>query len=159
MYYRLWILVADRSQARLFQRNKPSEGIYLIHQLDHPEGKLKEREINSDRPGRTFRTADAQRSGYSPDLNALDALATEFAQKLATVLDQGRSQNQYERLVLVASPRMLGMIRNSLTKLTQKLVVASWDKDLSYLSENQVVEYLDKNLDDVDRLIGLSKSV
>lgn len=147
VYYRLWILVADRSQARLFQRNKPQDGIHLIQRMDHPEGRMKEREINSDRPGRAFHSGDVQRSGYSPDLSATDHVAKNFAQSLATLLDQGRNQSRYERIVLVAAPRMLGWIRDSLPDLTQALVVEALDKDLSYLSEDQVIEYLEKALE------------
>lgn len=155
MYYSLWILVANRAQARLFRRNKPSEGIEFIQKIDFPEGRLKEREINSDRPGRTFKSADIQRSSYSPDVSATDARAIEFAHHLAKLLDLGRSQNQYERLVLVAAPRMLGLIRNALPSLTLDRVVESWDKDLSYLTESQVVDDLHRRLLDVDRRIGL----
>jgi len=159
VYYRLWILVADRSQARLFQRNKPQDGIHLIQKLDHPEGRMKEREINSDRPGRAFHSADIQRSGYSPDLSATDQVGKSFAQSLAALLDQGRNQSRYERIVLVAAPRMLGWIRDSLSDLTQALVIESWDKDLSYLSEDQVIEYLEKGLKDIDSRVGLSKVI
>ena len=49
-----WILVAHRGGGRLFENSGPGTGLRLIQTIDHPQGRLKSGEINSDKPGRAF---------------------------------------------------------------------------------------------------------
>jgi protein required for attachment to host cells len=155
VYYHLWILVADRSKARIFHRAKPSEGIHLVEEIIHPEGRLKEHEILSDRPGRTFSNVGTTRHGYAPRVDPLDQIGLNFAKVLASKLELARSQNRFERIVLVAAPKLLGMIRTSLDPKTQGLLLKSMDKDYSYQSDLEIIKQLDQSLQEMDRELGL----
>ncbi|MGB8330033.1 MAG: host attachment protein, partial [Polyangiales bacterium] len=50
-----WILVAHDAGARLFENRGRGKGLELIEMIDHPEGRERNRDVDSDRPGRSFR--------------------------------------------------------------------------------------------------------
>lgn len=135
-----WTLVADRSEARLF-RGAPR---YLrrIETFSHVVGRLKDSEIDSDRAGRSFdrmgKTGHANQPAHSPSEN----LANEFARMLAGVLERGRTDHQYEALVVIADSKFLGRLRQELTTETAKLVIGSLAKDLSGVLDADLPRYL-----------------
>ena len=47
-----WILVADNTRARFFTADTPSSALEEIDALIHPEGRLYDRDLTTDLPGR-----------------------------------------------------------------------------------------------------------
>ncbi len=139
-----WILVAHDAGARLFENEGPGKGIELIEELDHPEGRERDRDFDSDRPGRSFRknSADPRRAAMSRSESPHERVVSDFARALAQKLQHGRTSNRYDRLVLVAPPRFLGLLRSSLDGPTAQLVVGSLDKDLAAQRESELAEHL-----------------
>ena len=60
---RTWILIADRSGARLFEQTREHMPIRLHTTFEHPAGRLREGEIYADRPGRVHDRMGDQRHG------------------------------------------------------------------------------------------------
>lgn len=54
------------------------------------------------------------------------------------MLDEGHGQQAYARLVLVAPPHFLGLLRKGLSHTLSKLVVASADKDYLHISQAEM---------------------
>ena len=111
---RTWILVAHRSGARLFENRGPGKGLDFLRNLDNPAGKLKNQEINSDKPGRSFDRRGRGGHAYASEQDPVAHVAQHFAKQLAELLNEGRVEQRYQRLVLVADPRFLGLLRESL---------------------------------------------
>ena len=139
-----WILVAHHAGARVFESRGPGKGIDLVETIEHPEGRMRDRDIDSDRPGRSFRkdSGDPRRAAMSRKEGPHDRAVSNFARALTDKLQQARMENQYERLVLVAPPRLLGLLRSSLDGPTAQLVVGSLDKDLASSKEAELIEHL-----------------
>jgi protein required for attachment to host cells len=139
-----WILVAHDAGARVFESRGPGKGIDLVETIEHPEGRMRDRDIDSDRPGRSFRkdSGDPRRAAMSRKEGPHDRAVSNFARALTDKLQQARMENQYERLVLVAPPRLLGLLRSSLDGPTAQLVVGSLDKDLASSKEAELIEHL-----------------
>jgi protein required for attachment to host cells len=53
-----------------------------------------------------------------------------FAKAVARTLDGARARNEFERLVLIAAPRMLGLLREALPAPCRSVVAAEIAKDL-----------------------------
>jgi len=140
---RTWILVAHRSGARLFENKGPGKGIALLQNLDHPAGKLKPQEIDSDKPGRSFDRGGLGRHAYSNEHTPTEHVAEQFAKQLAELLDDGRNQQRFARLVLVAEPRFLGNLRAALNAQTAALITATLDKDLGGTNDRDLPKHLD----------------
>lgn len=139
-----WILVAHDAGARVFASRGPGKGLELIEAIDHPEGRARDRDIVSDRPGRSFRkdSGDPRRASMSRSQGPHDRVVSDFARALAGKLRRARVENRCERLVLVAPPRFLGLLRSSLDGPTAQLVIGSVDKDLASRKESELIEHL-----------------
>lgn len=137
-----WILVAHRTGASVYESPAQGEPLQNIETLTHPEGRLKASEVESDRPGRSFDRVGGGRHSLSSEESVPDHIERAFALQLAERLEQGRRAHAFDRLVLIAPPRLLGMLRDALSTSLQALVVASVDKDLTRLDSNALREEL-----------------
>lgn len=138
-----WILVAHRGGARLFENRGPGKGLDLLQDVDFPAGKLKNHDIDSDRPGRSFDRRGHGRHAYSSENDGIHHLAEQFAKQLCQLLDSARNQQRYHQLVLVAEPRFLGNLRAALTPQTAAMIRATLDKDLGPIADRDLPRHLD----------------
>ena len=67
---------------------------------------------------------------------------SDFARALASRLQHARTTGEYDRLVLVAPPKFLGLLRASLDSPTERCIVGSLDKDLAASDEKELVKHL-----------------
>jgi len=139
-----WILVAHEAGARLFDNDGIGHGLALLESIDHPEGRARDRDIDSDRPGRSFRknSGDPRRAAMGQSESPHDRVISDFSRELADKLRHGRVQNHFDRLVLVAPPRFLGLLRAALDGPTSRLVIASIHKDLATSNEAELIQHL-----------------
>jgi protein required for attachment to host cells len=138
-----WILVANRSGARLFESAAPGEGLRLLRDIAHPEGRLTNHDIGSDRPGRSFDSHGPGRHAMGKEHDETEQMAIRFAKQLSLLLDEGRAQHQFAKLILVAEPRFLGHVRKALSRETSALVSASLDKDLPGVDPRELGGHLE----------------
>jgi len=138
-----WVLVAHRGGARVFENKGPGKGLNLVDEFENPAGKLKNREIDSDKQGRSFDSRGAGRHAYQPEQLPTEHVAEQFAKHLSIVLDDARNHKRYSRLVLVAEPRFLGNLRAALNTQTASLVSATVDKDLATTEARDLPRYLE----------------
>jgi protein required for attachment to host cells len=125
-----WILVARRSGAQIWSAHGRGLPLHLVHTIDHPRGRLKAGEINSDRAGSAHDRMGQFSHAMSSEEDATEHVDHEFAKQLASELDQGRMRGDYGHLVLVAPAKLLGRLRAALSEPTRKLSVAEVAKDL-----------------------------
>lgn len=138
-----WIVVAHRGGARVFENKGPGKGLDLLREIDHPEGRLKNREIDSDKPGRSYESHGAARHAYDKERESTTHVAEQFAKQISGLLDEGRNRQAYGRLVLVTDPRFLGNLRSALSRETASLVLATIDKDLGGVDQREMAKHLD----------------
>ncbi len=139
-----WILVAHEAGARLFANDGIGNGLALVESIDHPEGRARDRDIDSDRPGRSFHknSGDPRRASMGQSESPHDRVVSDFSRELADKLRHARVQNQFDRLVLVAPPRFLGLLRSALDGPTSQLVIGSIHKDLATSNEAELIQHL-----------------
>ena len=111
-----WILSANSSRATLFSTDSPTAPLTQLAEFDNPDARAKSSELGADRPGRTYDRHGAGRHAMEFELDPQKREQLRFAKALADTLDKGRVENAYERLVLVASPTFLGMLRDELRR-------------------------------------------
>jgi len=117
--------------------------------VEHPEGRLRDTEIDTDRAGsgNTGRGAGGNAAvrhtmGGGNSSTPHDHLAQQFAKSIATKLQHARGAGRFTRLVLAAEPRFLGMLRESLDAPTARCVVNSVSKNLQSLSLRELQHHL-----------------
>jgi protein required for attachment to host cells len=126
-----WILVAESSRAKLYRADNRKSPISEVESLEHPEGRLHEGDLVSDRPGSDSGSIVGQGRHILDDkTTARRHEHITFAKQLAARLDAGRNQGDFSRLVLVAPPAFLGLLRDNLSKEVMDMVYAQVDKNL-----------------------------
>lgn len=138
-----WILVAHRGGARLFENTGRGKGLNLLQDIPHPQGRLKNKDIGADKPGRSFDRRGQSRHALANEQEPTAHVAEQFAKQLSSMLDDGRNRQRYEKLVLVAEPRFLGNLRAALSPPTAARVTAAVGKDLGGVEPHNVPKYLD----------------
>lgn len=135
-----WIVVANGSYAKIFELN--GRELHKIQQIDYPDGRKKLGEILSDRPGRT-QGVQSPRHALGTKIDERHEIQRDFAIKIADILKKAHAENAFERLILIASPHLLGELRNSIDETTKKAIFKEFGKDLpEKLSDSEVKEYL-----------------
>lgn len=135
-----WILSASRTSARILER--VGSELSLVETIEHPEGRLRDRDIDTDAHGRAFESASSARHALSTSERPHDRIAQAFANELAEKLKKGRLTQRYERLTLVAEPHFLGLLRAALDPATARLVSDSIAKDLEPLDFSELRSHL-----------------
>lgn len=142
-----WILVADDSGARLFKTLGRSPQLTLIQEFDHPEAHQRNRDFDTDRPGRSFDSIGRGRHAMSAEVNPKQREEERFAHELGRYLKEGHDHQTFSELVLVASPRLLGDLRQILPDNVKKCIIEEIDKDYpKTLSVHDVIARLQKEL-------------
>jgi protein required for attachment to host cells len=129
-----WIVVGQRAGARILEQKRPGADLRLVSELDHPEGRLKSGEIDSDKPGTSFSSGPGPgRHPMAPEETSHDRVVANFARELAEVLTRARNEHRFDQLVLVAEPRFFGLLRGKLDDPTAAMLTGSLHKDLAHV--------------------------
>lgn|SRR5690348_48203 len=137
-----WLLVADAAKARLFEIAKKGGSLTEIACYTNPNGRSPGQHPEHGRQGRTQESASPTRHAIEPHTTLRDKHAMQFADLLRDAIRQGRMENQYDHLVLMAPPRFLGVLRERLDDQSLKCVTAEIDNDLLALSPSELRAYL-----------------
>ena len=137
-----WILIANRSSASLFESDWPGKSMRRIQDIPHPQGRMQNSDIDTDTPGRSFDSFGQGRHAMSPKQEPTEHIAQQFARDLAELMNKGRLTHAYDKLVLMAEPKFLGILRAALDKNTASLVVQTVNKELLDVKEEDLAEYL-----------------
>jgi protein required for attachment to host cells len=137
-----WILVADRAQAAIYHALWPElKHLEAIHQIQHTDGAEEQNGLTTDRFGRPADPRAISRLG-EPQTDYRHRTAQEFAVRLMSELEHGRATSQFGRLIVVAPPLMLGILRDKYSSPLQKCVVAEIDKELVDLPVPELCAHL-----------------
>jgi protein required for attachment to host cells len=142
---RTWILMAHRSGAKIFSSMGYGHDLRQLKNFDFPEGRLRDQEIDTDDKGRRNSSVAGRRNsggGLDKHEGAATHIARVFVHELVEHLRKGRVNHLYERLILVAEPRFLGVLRSQLDKETAKKVTGSFHHNYIDLPVNDLSDYL-----------------
>ncbi|WP_158543519.1 host attachment protein [Dyella solisilvae] len=142
----VWIVVANRAVARLFRASQPLGPLEEMDSFIHPEGRLPEHELVSDRAGRGLERMGV--GGYAEDQDTTVAAheTASFALELSRFLQKARTAGQFDALVLIAAPAFLGAMRERLDGSTRGRVTLEVDKNLVHLDAAAIRGYLPERL-------------
>lgn len=123
------VVVADERDANFFDVAKVHAPAAPCGSL-HNDAARPDRELETDRPGRRFGGTDGNRHAVDGERSTERHEAEQFAKAVARTLDGARTRNEFDRLVLIAAPRMLGLLRNALPAPCRSAIAAEVAKDL-----------------------------
>lgn len=141
---REWVITANAAVCRIFQHDGKNKPLTEVRSLDCPRGRMTGRDIDSDRPGRTYDSAGQGRHAMEPRVDPHAQEELRFAREIATTLDEAQRGGEFSRLVVIAAPRMLGYLRECLPESVSRLAGTEIDKDLTDYSADELSAWLDK---------------
>lgn len=136
-----WILVANASLARLYEHPGPNKGLRLVKELTHPESRLKNADLVTDRPGSMASAGNGQ-GAKQPQTLPKDHEARVFAQELAHQLYDGRTRNAFGRAIVFAPPGFMGLLNGVIDHPTAQLISDRFEKDYTKSTDPQLRERL-----------------
>ena len=141
-----WVLTANGAGYRLFRHDKKFAPLSQVKHVDWPSGRLPGRDINSDRPGRSFDSGGQGRHAMEPRTDAHEEKEVRLAREIADSLSAGQRTGDYDSLIIVAAPRLLGHLRNVLPAAVRQRVSVEIDKDLTAYGAEQLTDWLQKEV-------------
>jgi protein required for attachment to host cells len=139
--------VANQAGARIFEHPAAGAGLTLVEEIDHPEGRLKSREIDTDRAGAAFESAAPGVRAMGREESAHERVAADFARKLAATLTASRNGGRFDQLVIVADPHLLGLLRRAMDVPTSSRIKRTLPKNLAHVPTHAMHEHLKSVLD------------
>lgn len=136
-----WVVTTDSNTCRIYEYKRKPAQLTLLHELQHPENKLKDIELTSDRPGHYKSSRDAH-GAYSQQTDPKEIKIDNFSREISKALDQGRNSHAYQNLIIIASPHMKGLLFQHINKHVKDLVSHSIDKELTHLPQHDLLEFL-----------------
>lgn len=146
------IVVVDERKALFFDSSRPSD-LQECGTVENPAAGLKDTDLETDRPGRRFGGTSGNGSGaHASHHHAVDGeRSTErhelvmFAKQVGLRIDADRVGHKFDRLVLVAPPKMLGLLRQSLPSKSQTLLASEIPKDLAHHGPAAIMNAIPKD--------------
>ena len=134
-----WLVIANETNANIYKINKKE--FELIDNLKHPESRLTDHELVSDRPGH-YRTPDTAHGAYVPDSDPHELEKVIFARTIARFLEHERSTEKFQHLIICASPHFYGLLKNELSSHVSNIIKNHYLKDYIVLETNELNKFI-----------------
>jgi protein required for attachment to host cells len=138
------VVNANTNDCKIYHYDKRSSQLTLVKEINHPENKLRSSDLTSDKEGH-YKANQSARGAYSPATDAKEVEIINFSREIAHDLNQRRNANEFQKLVLIASPHMYGLLSQHLDKHVMNLVSNHIQKDLMHMKEHELLEFLKMN--------------
>lgn len=125
-----WIVVANASQARVFERNSFTQPLVELTDWQHPESRMPASETERGPLGQSL----AGRTGLAPRSDLKQHHRSDFAKTLAAYFHEAVLNHRIDRLALVVSNPFMGELLAHLDAPVQKAIVAQHVLDLTSLN-------------------------
>jgi protein required for attachment to host cells len=139
-----WVLVADAHHARVF--DVEDAGLMpLLRMTLHarPDGSAAlEGGLPNEAPGHGAKTGGPEHGWTTGDYTPGEAEEHRFVHELVRVLERGLADTHFHHLVVVAPPKLLGMLRGGLTHGLAQRLAASTHKDWGHLPDAELAEHV-----------------
>src|SRR5215469_4866219 len=120
-----FVVVADSARARILRRSGQhfAPELFELERLECPDAHRHPRELTTDLPGRVYSATRGRfgprisvRHGANGDYDPRTVEVQRFARQLAVRIERLWRSERIERLVLIAEPRFLGLLRDELSE-------------------------------------------
>jgi len=142
----IWVLTSDGNHCRIYSYQRKPADLKLVNEIVHPELRLKASEYLTDDRSGHYQARDMARGTYSPHTDPKEIRLIEFAHEISEYLDQSRKKNLYEKIIMIASPHINGLISQHLNKNVEQLITHNIKKDYMHTTEADLLKFLHENI-------------
>ncbi len=140
-----WIVLTNSNQCRIFSFCKADKKLNLIKEINHPENREKDFDLVSDSAGR-YKSDAGGHGAYSQQTDPKEIKIDQFMLELCNALDEARTHDQFNQLVIIAPPKTHGLLTQRMNKNVEKLISQVIQKDLVFLKEHELLDLLIKEI-------------
>jgi protein required for attachment to host cells len=141
-----WLVVADGQRATVYHNSGPGKGLEIIPGMGGHQEVPPSREIMSDAPGRNRGAGASGAAPMDAGTNPHELEERRFTESLAEEVNRAALDKQFDRLILAAPPRTLGILRKSLSSHATDRVIAEFDKDLTKVSRDVLASHVEGHI-------------
>ena len=124
-----WVLLANASRARLFERDADNGAMREVAAFVHPASRVKGSTLGHDRPGHAAKGEAS--TNFEPTTPLKEREQQHFAQQLAGHLEAAALDGRMQRWMLFASSPFHGRLRAALGAAAAARLALHVDRDLS----------------------------
>jgi len=126
-----WVLVADESRAIVYTRDTSKAPLLELFTMENPEARKKPGERHTDTGGRSFDSHGKGRHTMTKEKSASERQASiRFAKEISSRINKAVHSGSCRRFAVIAAPRFLGFIRQSLGTTGSATPELTIDKDV-----------------------------
>ena len=142
-----WVLVADKSCARIFQTAGRLDELTEVDDLLNPQGRMDDADLRHDAKGRFYGKGEREQAHTAePHISQEEHAADLFSRDVMRYLDRAINDDRFDSLVMIAPPEFLGMLRRRISKTVESKVRQQLPSDLAHLQTPQIRDYLKRHL-------------
>ena|SRR5581483_728061 len=138
-------VIADGGRARFVERGENGE-FHTLTSFVSSELHERSHELGLDRPARVKESANSARHAVEPRRDLHLAAKEDFVKAVAGEIDAAHGRKRFDKLVLVAPPRVLTELKERLSNAMAKLAADSVQKDLTKVPDHDLAEHLKPTL-------------
>ncbi len=142
---KIWVLVADGARARIFR--KDHQKLENALGQDFVAENLKESDLGTSKPGRAFESGYSGHHAYAPHTDWHQHQKDRFAKELCDILEAATQKKEFDELIMISPPETLGNLRGHLSKTVLSKITAEIPKDVTKLSELDLMSFLEKEIE------------
>ena len=143
---KIWIVVADQAGARFFAAEKPVDPIVEIHTMTSSDATMLEQDLVSDKQGRGSSGSGQRKHSLEEKSSHKEQSAALFAKEVSDYLDENLRTKAFGKLLLIAAPRFLGLLRKEISTGVGEAISLELDKDLTMMKPTEIRGHLPKYL-------------
>jgi protein required for attachment to host cells len=135
-----WILVTDGKKAQVYVWTPksltlvPDFTVYSESPEDYAE-KLK-------KPGTIFESGSSLRHSVQPHIDIHDEIRLHFSTSILSQLNKCRENGNFDRLIIAAPDKLLGLLRKGLSKKTEDSLIADIPKNWTRYSQEKLLLHI-----------------
>jgi protein required for attachment to host cells len=137
-----WILIADGGCARVLTSSGTDHHLAAVPGLSFEADLPANREIGTDRPGRSHESQGTARHAIEPHIDQHAELKRKFVTGVLHTLAAKHTEGAFDKLIIVAPPPVLGVIRPELKGALRDATVRQIDKDLTKTPIHEIASHL-----------------
>lgn len=143
----IWILVVNQAEAQIYSAKRLPGSLILVDTLINVEGAAHARDLVSDAPGRVHDRMGTSRHAMEQDTGVKQEVRRRFVKELVGYLKAANLRGDFDQLVLLAAPAILGVIRKTLTGKLSKSVIKVISKDVIGQGMDKIKTQLDRSFE------------
>lgn len=141
---REWILLADRAHAKIFAHDRANGRMDEVFVSADPIALERQHEMGTDRPGRGRGLSPSGGHAYEDHADFPEQESAAFLRGIADEINQAARNDKMDKLILIALPKTLAVIKSALDESAKTRVTAEYQKNLVGVDPSTLGDRLEK---------------